>query len=62
MVVSQLRSGVEDTNPSHCWVSVEMAHGAFSAAECQHDMVQLKFDKPVPLKVSKLYVVKFLLD
>lgn len=49
----QLRSN-EDINPAHCWVSLEVAHGAFNGADCQHDMVQLKFDRAVSLKVSKM--------
>ncbi|XP_063374022.1 E3 ubiquitin-protein ligase MYCBP2 [Cydia amplana] len=56
--VRQLRASGEESNPAHCWVSVEVAHGAFSASDCQHDMVQLKFDRPVPLKEDVRYAVR----
>ncbi|XP_028043251.1 E3 ubiquitin-protein ligase MYCBP2 isoform X2 [Bombyx mandarina] len=56
--VRQSRSSPEEMNPAHCWVSVEVAHGAFSGAECQHDMVQLKFDRPILLKEEIRYAIR----
>lgn len=47
----QLRATADEANPTHCWVSVEIVHGAYAAEDLQHDMVQLKFDRAVPLKV-----------
>ncbi|XP_038216347.1 E3 ubiquitin-protein ligase highwire [Zerene cesonia] len=55
----RLRGITEETRPSHCWISVEVVHGSFSAADCQHDMVQIKFEKPVPLKEDLRYALRF---
>jgi hypothetical protein len=52
----QLRATAEEIDPGHCWVSVEVAQGTFCTADCQHDVVQLKFDRPVALKVHNAIV------
>ncbi|CAB3259025.1 unnamed protein product [Arctia plantaginis] len=54
----RLRVSADETNPTNCWVSVEVTHGAFCATDCQHDMVQLKFDRPVPLKEDHRYAIR----
>ncbi|XP_047524361.1 E3 ubiquitin-protein ligase MYCBP2 isoform X3 [Pieris napi] len=55
----RLRTVGEEARSSHCWISVEVVHGSFSAADCQHDMVQIKFDRPVPLKEDLRYALRF---
>ncbi|KAJ0183671.1 hypothetical protein K1T71_000094 [Dendrolimus kikuchii] len=54
----QLRAVGDETNSAHCWVSVEVAHGAFCASDCHQDTVQLKFDKPIPLKEDLRYAIR----
>ncbi|XP_037299798.1 E3 ubiquitin-protein ligase highwire-like isoform X4 [Manduca sexta] len=55
----QLRATVDEPNPAHCWVSIEVAHGTFSSADCTHDVAQLKFDRPLPLKEDLRYAIRF---
>ncbi|CAH0578389.1 unnamed protein product [Chrysodeixis includens] len=54
----RLRATADEANPTHCWVSVEIAHGAYCGGDLQHDMVQLKFDRPVPLKEDLRYAIR----
>ncbi|KAJ8737325.1 hypothetical protein PYW07_000596 [Mythimna separata] len=54
----RLRAAADEANPTHCWVSVEIAHGNFTAADLQHDTVQLKFERPVPLKEDLRYAIR----
>nr|XP_049693135.1 E3 ubiquitin-protein ligase MYCBP2 isoform X3 [Helicoverpa armigera] len=54
----RLRAVPEEANPTHCWVSVEIAHGTYSAADLHHDMVQLKFERPVVLKEELRYAIR----
>ena len=50
--MSQMRTSSDETNPTHCWVSCEVTEGTFNATEAHNDMVQVKFTRPVILKVS----------
>ncbi|XP_060809498.1 E3 ubiquitin-protein ligase MYCBP2 [Amyelois transitella] len=54
----RLRATAEESDPGYCWVSVEVAHGTFQSSDCQHDMVQIKFDRPVPLKEDLRYAIR----
>ncbi|RVE51528.1 hypothetical protein evm_003798 [Chilo suppressalis] len=54
----RLRATAEETDPGHCWVSVEVTQGTFCTADCQHDMVQLKFERPVALKEDLRYAIR----
>ncbi|CAH1647847.1 unnamed protein product [Spodoptera littoralis] len=38
----RLRASADEANSTHCWVSMEIVHGNYSAADLQHDVVQLK--------------------
>ncbi|CAH0703737.1 unnamed protein product [Spodoptera exigua] len=54
----RLRASADEANSTHCWVSVEIVHGNYSAADLQHDVVQLKFERPVPLKEDLRYAIR----
>ncbi|KAL0852359.1 hypothetical protein ABMA28_000560 [Loxostege sticticalis] len=54
----RLRATADETDPGHCWVSVEVTQGTFCTADCQHDMVQLKFDRPIALKEDLRYAIR----
>ncbi|XP_059059876.1 E3 ubiquitin-protein ligase MYCBP2 [Achroia grisella] len=54
----RLRATGEETDPGHCWVSVEMVRGTFTSSDCQHDMVQIKFDRPICLKEDLRYALR----
>lgn len=48
-----MRTSSEESNATHCWVSLEAADGSFSSGDAHHEMVNIKFNKPVLLKVTK---------
>ncbi|XP_041987793.1 E3 ubiquitin-protein ligase highwire [Aricia agestis] len=54
----RLRSASEEPNPAHCWVSLEVVQGSFAASDCQHDMIQIKFERPVVLKEDLRYALR----
>ncbi|KPJ10311.1 putative E3 ubiquitin-protein ligase MYCBP2 [Papilio machaon] len=58
LMQDQLRNTSEDPKPSHCWVSVESVHGTFTAADCQHDMATIKFERPIALKEEDQYALR----
>ncbi|XP_048488841.1 E3 ubiquitin-protein ligase MYCBP2 [Plutella xylostella] len=57
--VRQIHAGTDEGNLSHCWVSVEVTHGSFNTADSQRDELQIKFDRPVPLKEELRYAIRF---
>ncbi|XP_052752649.1 E3 ubiquitin-protein ligase MYCBP2 isoform X3 [Galleria mellonella] len=54
----RLRATGEESDPGHCWVSVEIIHGTFTSADCHHDMVQIKFERPISLKEDLRYAIR----
>ncbi|CAH2103304.1 unnamed protein product [Euphydryas editha] len=58
-LLHDMRTISEDANPTHCWVSVEAKEGSFNANDAQHEMVQLKFTRPVLLKDDTRYALRF---
>ncbi|XP_050560251.1 E3 ubiquitin-protein ligase MYCBP2 isoform X7 [Spodoptera frugiperda] len=57
-LLHDLRASADEANSTHCWVSVEIVHGNYTAADLQHDIVQLKFERPVPLKEDLRYAIR----
>ncbi|XP_045784545.1 E3 ubiquitin-protein ligase MYCBP2 [Maniola jurtina] len=53
-----IRTTTEDANQTHCWVTEVAVEGSFSAADANHDMVQIKFETPVLLKEDTLYALR----
>ncbi|XP_064076475.1 E3 ubiquitin-protein ligase MYCBP2 [Vanessa tameamea] len=58
-LLHDMRTISEDANPTHCWVSLEVKEGTYSSADAQHDMVPLKFTRPVLLKDDSRYALRF---
>lgn len=52
MQLQQLRITLEDPKPAHCWVCVDSVQGTFTAADCQHDMATIKFERAFALRVK----------
>ncbi|XP_052746829.1 E3 ubiquitin-protein ligase highwire isoform X2 [Bicyclus anynana] len=53
-----IRTTSEDVNPSQSWVAEEIAEGTVNGSTAQHDMVQIKFNRPVLLKDDVRYAIR----
>ncbi|CAH0716565.1 unnamed protein product, partial [Brenthis ino] len=58
-LLHDMRTTCEEANPTHCWVSCEVADGSFSSADAHYEMVQVKFARPVMLKDDTRYALRF---
>ncbi|XP_076245488.1 MYC binding protein highwire [Calliopsis andreniformis] len=47
-------------DPSHTqrWSSLDLTRGSFGPDDCVNDVVELKFDKPVPIKENVKYAIR----
>ena len=57
-------SGVGGQDPSHTlerWSVVEIARGTFGPDDSVSDIVEVKFERPVPIKVLHFYPVNFIM-
>ncbi|CAH2036099.1 unnamed protein product, partial [Iphiclides podalirius] len=57
-LLHDVRTTIEEPKPTHCWVSVDVIHGTFNGADCQHDMMPIKFEHPIPLKEEYRYAIR----
>ena len=51
----QMDRGV-DSNPNGRWNTLEIVKGIYGPDDCVNDIAELKFDKPVPIKVLLLFL------
>lgn len=47
----QQGEGQEDVSHTQRWNSLEIVRGAYSPEDCVNDIAEIKFDRPVPIKV-----------
>ena len=40
-----------DPNPNGRWNTLELVKGVYGPDDCANDIAEIKFDKPVPIKV-----------
>ncbi|XP_061382096.1 E3 ubiquitin-protein ligase MYCBP2 isoform X5 [Danaus plexippus] len=57
-LLHDMRTSSEESNATHCWVSLEAADGSFSSGDAHHEMVNIKFNKPVLLKDEIRYALR----
>ena len=43
-----------DANPNGRWNTLELVKGVYGPDECVNDIAEIKFDKPVPIKVRAI--------
>lgn len=50
-----LQKGEGSSDPSHTgrWNSLELVKGSFGPDDCVNDIAEIKFDRPLPITVSR---------
>ncbi len=51
MSTLQQGEGQEDVSHTQRWNSLEIVRGAYTPEDCVNDIAEIKFDRPVPIKV-----------
>ena len=48
------QSSAQNADPSHTqrWHSIEIVKGTYGPEDCVNDIAEIKFDKPIPIKVN----------
>lgn len=49
-------SGADNHQHTQRWNSLEITRGSFGPEDFAPDIVEIKFDRPVPIKVSNRYI------
>ena len=59
--VSLQQSNGQNSDPSHQqrWHSIEIVKGTYAPEDCVNDIAEVKFDKPIPIKVGKTNTLMF---
>jgi len=48
-----------DQSPNSRWNSLELVKGTYGSEDCSNDVAEIKFDKPVTIKVPAVFIALF---
>lgn len=51
----QISGGQSETSPAQRWNSLELVKGCYGPEDCVNDIAEIKFDRPVSIKVSDFF-------
>ena len=58
MIGLQIGDGTSEHSHTGRWATLQTAKGTYGPEDCINDLVEIKFDRPVPIKVS-IFTVSF---